>query len=720
MLRFTACVALAGLLLAAPASAQSTFTVTNTNDIGAGSLRQALLDANADADASTIVFDIPGDGPRVIQSLSFLPPVTAPVTIDGFTQPGASPNTNALWGPSNADLRIVLDGTFALGANGLSIQAPNSTVRGLAVDGFDFHGIVFQDADGGRVEGCYVGTDVAGTGADGNGFSGVWLNNAQATIGGPDPEDRNVISGNGTFGVLVYGAGASGSVVQGSYVGTNPAGTAALGNGASGIFTGSNAVFDDPNPSEAQDVLIGGSGAGEGNLISGNGTRGIEVVGRSADGPVVSLGDTRVAGNRIGTDAGGAAAVGNNFPGVSLFFGVTGVTIGGDTEAAGNVVSGNDDDGIIVDGSEGIVVENNLVGTDAGGTEPLGNAQTGILGLCADETVVRANVAGANGTEGGQRVGAGVGVTCIGASGSGSRIVGNWIGTDRSGTADLGNGPATVGFGGVVVSREHSDATVGGTDPADANVIAFNNGAGVVVRSSIAGPVAVLGNRTYGNRELGIDLEPAGPTANDDGDGDDGANRLQNYPEIADFSVSGGEVTVTYSVDTDPSNAAFPLHVEFFRAGEGGEGEAFLGADEVTAAEAQQTLTATLTPAATLTASDDVVATATDADGNTSEFTRLGSVAAEPGAEVAGLALTASPNPASDALTLTLTLPEAGAATVEAFDALGRRVALLHDGPLAAGEHRLRLDAAALPAGLYVVRAAAGLAVVTRRVTLLR
>ena len=120
------------------ASAQATFTVTNTNDFGAGSLRRAINDANTTAGSDFIVFDIPGPGPHTISPLaaSPLPAITEAVDIDGYTQPGAAANTNPLTScdaalGTDAVILIVIDGSLAGGNPGLVIQAPDCLVKGI-------------------------------------------------------------------------------------------------------------------------------------------------------------------------------------------------------------------------------------------------------------------------------------------------------------------------------------------------------------------------------------------------------------------------------------------------------------------------------------------------------------------------------------------------------------------------------------------------------------
>src|SRR5205807_1424701 len=147
--------------------AAATFDVTTTADSGAGSLRDAITLANANAGLDTITFHIPGSGVHTITPLPDLPTITDPVIIDGYTQPGASPNTNPLTlGPgalgSNAVILIELSGSGGAGV-GLNISAGNSTVRGLAINRFANSGINLSPADGNIIEGNFLGTDPTGT-----------------------------------------------------------------------------------------------------------------------------------------------------------------------------------------------------------------------------------------------------------------------------------------------------------------------------------------------------------------------------------------------------------------------------------------------------------------------------------------------------------------------------------------------------------------------------
>src|SRR5438105_1497635 len=144
------------------------FTVTNSNDSGTGSLRQAITDAN-NMGGGAINFNIPGSGVQTISPLSVLPTITQTVTIDGYTQPGSSANTNPPTMGLNAVLLIELNGQFS-GSNfgGLIVNAPNCTVRGLVINSFVGDRIRVC-TDGNVFEGNFIGTDPTGTMAFGNG-----------------------------------------------------------------------------------------------------------------------------------------------------------------------------------------------------------------------------------------------------------------------------------------------------------------------------------------------------------------------------------------------------------------------------------------------------------------------------------------------------------------------------------------------------------------------
>ena len=135
-----------------------TFTVTNTNDSGAGSLRQAILDANGHPGADTIVFAIPGSGVHTITFTSFPPSITDPVTIDGYTQPGSSPNTNGPGLPDNAVLTIEVTCGNGPTLPGLDFEAEGNVVRGLILNRFATQ-ITLGAGGGNKIEGNFIGTN---------------------------------------------------------------------------------------------------------------------------------------------------------------------------------------------------------------------------------------------------------------------------------------------------------------------------------------------------------------------------------------------------------------------------------------------------------------------------------------------------------------------------------------------------------------------------------
>lgn len=229
-------------------------------------LRDAILAADATTVLDTIIFDIP-DSPITLTSA--LPGITHPVIIDGFSDPTSE--------------RVELDGSAIVGpADGLRFSTADvSTVTGLVINGFSDDGIHFQvDAERNRAEGNYIGTDLAGTGADPNGANGIHVQGPDNVIGGSSAVTRNVISGNSSNGVRI--AGAMGNRVEGNYIGTNATGASALPN-ADGVSI----------TSAATNNVIGGTTAGLRNVISGNDNNGVRIFGLSTTGNVVQ-------GNYIG------------------------------------------------------------------------------------------------------------------------------------------------------------------------------------------------------------------------------------------------------------------------------------------------------------------------------------------------------------------------------------------------------------------------------------
>jgi hypothetical protein len=335
---------------------QSTFQVTNTNDSGPGSLRQAILNANYHAGQDAITFDIPGTSVQTIHLLSPLPTIVEAITVDGTTQPGYTGSP-----------LIELQGSGAgASVNGLTVGSlgrtgAGSAIKGLVIDGFGGNGIEL-DASNCTIASNYIGTNPAGSAASANGADGVYVygyvsatNNE--TIGGTTAAARNIISGNAGDGIAALFS--TGDVIQGNYIGTNAAGTAAVGNAGYGI-----------DSYGASNVTLGGltatPGTGPGNVISGNGL-----------GAIMGS-NWLVQGNLVGTNAADTAALGNNSFGLRIAAG-TNTTIGGTAAGAANVIAANGFNGILLsDGAHNNVVEGNYIGTNNAGAN-LGNTYYGVL-----------------------------------------------------------------------------------------------------------------------------------------------------------------------------------------------------------------------------------------------------------------------------------------------------------------------------------------------------
>ena len=314
------------LLLGATSLYGATFTVTTTADTGAGSLRQAITDANANAGLDTVAFNVSGSGCNgsgvcTISPATSLPLIQSPVLIDGYTQPGSSANTLAQ-GALNTVLKIVLSGANVPNQNGLSLVAAGggSTIRGLVVNGGFHYGIISSLSDGNTVRGCFVGVDAAGTTKSPN-VSGIDAESSDDfTVGGPSPADRNLVSGQTDQNIqIVFSAD---SVVEGNLMGPDKSGAVALRPTIQSLFVAAN------------------SGVIRGNVVGGA-SIGIRV-GSISD---ATTGMT-VQGNWVGTDVTGTAHIGN----LSIGILVEGrdITIGGVGPAEGNVIAFNDGAGVLV------------------------------------------------------------------------------------------------------------------------------------------------------------------------------------------------------------------------------------------------------------------------------------------------------------------------------------------------------------------------------------
>ena len=330
-------------------------TVTTTNDSGANSLRDAILRANATPDADDIHFAI-GSGVRTIGLMSALPDVTAPVTIDGASQPGYA---------GTPLIEVTYAGTASTWPNGLTLRASGCFVTDLSVTHLNY-GILVGGGGNSIVSGCYLGLAPNGT-PRGNYLSGLSIQSVNNRIGwGLFAPHGNVISGNFGAGIEIVGAPGFGvrNLIMSNRIGTDP--------------TGRFAVPGPPSLLARVGVSIGTQiNTLRDNLISGNPSANVWLHGAAAN-------ENELTGNLIGTDAAVTTALGGG--GISITDGAYNNLIGGPTVGAGNVISGNDGVGIAIGERSGPgpaasvrnVVQGNFIGTNAGGTVPLPNGGAGV------------------------------------------------------------------------------------------------------------------------------------------------------------------------------------------------------------------------------------------------------------------------------------------------------------------------------------------------------
>ncbi|MGD2172829.1 MAG: DUF4347 domain-containing protein, partial [Gammaproteobacteria bacterium] len=292
----------------------ATYTVTTLADSGAGSLRQAIIDANASGTDDTIEFAVSG---TITLGTSGLPTISDKVNIDATTAPGYA-----------GEPLITLDGS-ATGSttNGFRVgpDADGSSISGFAIVNFPNTGIRIEPgADNVSITDNWIGTTGTGTTGDGNLSHGIIVRGANTIITG------NVITNNGGDGIEVLDVGGTGTVIQGNIIGLDPDGSTGTGNAMAGIDL----------QGDAHNSIVGGTGAGEGNIISANGDDGIQI---DSSGNIIQ-------GNYIGTDITGTLNRGNGDDGIDILVNGSNNLIGGTAAGAGNLVAYTADDGIDIDG----------------------------------------------------------------------------------------------------------------------------------------------------------------------------------------------------------------------------------------------------------------------------------------------------------------------------------------------------------------------------------
>lgn len=638
-----------------------TFSVTGTIETtGLPALTDdgTVIDASEVFGSGPLGADAPGiklQGPPTEESVGFLISNANNVRISGLFITGFGDGIRLELGSSDNIIGTNADGTRDTEERNVisGVVGDGSCLPTTGCDGIEINGGTTMSN---TVAGNFIGTDESGANAFGNGDRGIFINNAPSNvIGGSIAATRNIISGNEGYGIRIEGGAAMGNTIVGNYIGTDVTGSFGLGNGSLGIYT------------LAPGNTIGGTADGEGNVISDNSNTGI-LVGFDGD-------NTTILGNFIGTDWTGTTNIGNSSYGVRIQAD-NGVIIGGITPGAGNVISGNPSVNLFIQ-ADGVIVLGNYIGININGTGKISNNGTGVDILNGANNIVGGsteearNIISAND----------LGIRIYGGLATGNVVQGNYMGTDITGSVDLGNdlgvkithdaqgnmiGGVETGAGNLISGNgpnssdghgilldvratentiigntigldstgseplENSDDgvyikeangnTIGGTASGEENIIAFNGGNGVTIQDSFSNTLRA--NAIFANTDLGIDLDANSVTPNDEGDSDSGANNWQNFPVLT--TAIGGSNS-TFINGTFHSRPLTTFSLDFYANSECdgsdyGEGEKFLGSTEVTTDNNGDATFAASLPLGPAAGQFFATATATDPGGNTSEF----------------------------------------------------------------------------------------------------
>lgn len=562
----------------------SPLVVSNLNDSGTGSLRDAIMCANSTSGPDTISFNITDGAPDAsgvwrILLQSPLPTISGsyPLTIDGTTQPGYSGSAPVVGiGPASG---------VSIGI-GLNVNSVGNLITGLRVDGFGT-GIAIN-GDFNVVQNSWIGLDKANT-------DGVVINGSEGLIGGTTAAERNVISNNANTGITVGGS-ALDTVIEGNYVGTDKDGSYGISSHTSaGILVMGGST------------TIGGTVAGAANVISGN-----------ANGIIFdSAMFGTIQGNLIGVDATGLNPVDNSSKGIwvsnSSF-----VTIGGGGTGEGNIIGANDGNAVRADNAEDLTIQGNIMGLAADGNTALW--MTGdvvyVTGDCTDLMIGGEDPGTGNVISGGL----GNGIWMDQFDGTNAVIQGNLIGTTADGSltevGNSGDGIRLSSASGVLIKG---------------NTIAGNSGNGVHLTSTLDNSNVqdtITSNSIYANAELGIHLGDFGepnpaPTPPHLPAGQPGPNLYQNYPALGPVNRGGSTVTISGSLQ---AGADTQYVLEFFGndpsltpVGGYAQGQRLIGTRIVNTTPGTS-VNFSFTFTVDDTSLTEFTATATDPVGNTSEF----------------------------------------------------------------------------------------------------
>lgn len=398
-----------GILANVPLASAATFTVTNTNDAGAGSLRQAIIDANGSAGADTINFN--GALSGTINLVTDLPSITEGLVIDGSTANNAFAGADIILNGAGRNYCLKFDGGAGHVLKGISCSS--------------------------AVDGVILTTNVSG-----------------GTIGGTGARDQNEFNGNSSTGLSIDGA--DNLTVLGNQFGTT------VGN-RDGISVKNNSI----------NILIGGSTPADRNTIVNSTQHGINLINASVT----------IKGNYIGTD--GVADLGSTKSGIMVASGVTNTTIGGVLAGERNVISGNNENGIALASSGGIIVTGNYIGLNAAGTAAIPNSMSGISITSSNNIIGGSNANNRNVISGNTQTGVRIDASVNTANGN--SIKNNYIGLNEAGNAAVANGQ-----GGVVIQGNALNNQIGGNN--EGNVISGNTQNGININSAGATGTIIRGN----------------------------------------------------------------------------------------------------------------------------------------------------------------------------------------------------------------------------------
>ena len=511
------------------------FTVVNTNDDGEGSLRWAIEQANQSEGTNSVQFNIPDDDAGFDGSVWIIRPQTNLPTLYGgsmWIDGGSQEDNQGDRNPDGPD--IIIDGSdMPQGGIGFLITSADNVLSRLVISGFLDYGIRIRnpEARNNRIWGNYIGTDATGSNILGN-AEGIYLSlsSTNTIIGGAEEYQRNVISGNYSNGIHI--SESDSNTIIGNFIGTDRSGGQSVPNGRdgkhSGILLSSGSDFN----------IIGGNDPGHRNIIAGNGRDGIQIsmadcntiignfIGTDVTGSIAmgngkmgagdgidirygstgnkiggkrggerniisdhtNMGvrifgegtrDNTIQGNFIGTDITGSMDFGNGNYGVYIYYGATENTIGGYIVEEGNLISGNDYYGVMIEhpGTESNKIIGNIIGADATGLIELGNQEHGV---CLTDSA-QFNQIGPDNLISGN---GGYGVLVYGSGTNSNFVKGNGVGIDSN-----GNGVIPNQYDGICVAGGASSNGIGGPMLKNRNIVSGNGWTGI----------RITGDNSYGN-----------------------------------------------------------------------------------------------------------------------------------------------------------------------------------------------------------------------------